>query len=616
MNRLDPETGFVEKFCSVAGDPATICEDNILATIVDRRGRIWIGSVNRGISIYDPATGLMEHLDDSPESPVRLSNNKIWSIYEDRQGNFWLSTNNGLNRIPPGFGTAKVYNHDPTDFNSISSDRIFSVYQDSEGIFWIGTMGGGLNRFDPETGKFKSYDEKDGLPNNVVYATLDDGQGNLWISTNWGLSKFNKRIETFINYDSKDGLQSNEFNANAYFQSGKGEMFFGGMNGFNVFHPSEIVINEVSPRLAFTGFRILNVLHRTDIKNGEIIRLKSNENFFSIEFSALDYTNPYKNLYRYKLQNYDSDWILATASQRRAEYRKVDPGTYRFLVTGSNNDGIWNERGISLTLIIKPPWWSSWIFRVSMLIFLVVLIWSIILLRIRMIRKKHDVEKKMLAIEKQVFELEQKALRLQMNPHFMFNSLNAIQNFVLANDTDKAVNYLAKFSHLMRMILANSTASLITLKDELRALTHYIDLEKLRFDDKFEYVINRDPSIDEEFIEIPPMLFQPYVENSIIHGLINSPRPGLLEITLKKISRGTLMCVVQDNGIGRDKAIAIRNESGIKRQSKGMIITKERLEIFNKQNRQNFSVRVTDLKDENGEAAGTRVEFTIIYKEI
>ncbi len=197
----------------------------------------------------------------------------------------------------------------------------------------------------------------------------------------------------------------------------------------------------------------------------------------------------------------------------------------------------------------------------------------------------------MLSIEKQVFELEQKALRLQMNPHFIFNSLNAIQNFVLINDTDKAVNYLAKFSHLMRMILANSTASFITLKDELKALTYYMDLEKLRFDNKFDYLITRDPSIDEEFVEIPPMLFQPYVENAIIHGFVNSPNPGLLDISLKRMNPGTLLCVIQDNGIGREKAIEIREKSGIKRQPKGMTITQERIEIFNKQSRKNFSVK-------------------------
>jgi sensor histidine kinase YesM len=286
------------------------------------------------------------------------------------------------------------------------------------------------------------------------------------------------------------------------------------------------------------------------------------------------------------------------------------------MVTGSNNDGIWNEEGISLTIVIRPPWWRTWMFRLALVLFIGTAIWGIIITRVRIIRRKHEVERKMLTIEKQIFELEQKALRLQMNPHFIFNSLNAIQNFVLSNDTDKAVNYLAKFSHLMRMILANSTASLITLKDELKALTYYIDLEKLRFDDRFDYQIIRDPGVDEEFVEIPPMLFQPYVENAIIHGLVNSPRRGMLEIAIQRLSPGVLQCSIKDNGIGREKAIEIRNRSGIKRQPKGMIITQERIEIYNRQNRKSFAVRITDLKDEKGEPAGTRVEFTIQYKDI
>jgi ligand-binding sensor domain-containing protein len=616
ISRINPKSLLIRQYRHVEGDSATISEDNILSCYVDSKGRIWVGTVKGGVNIINPGDGSIMHITSNPQSRIQISDNKIWTIYEDRAGNFWLGTNWGLNKLSPDIQTLEVFTHNPQDENTISSDRVFSVHEDDKGIFWLGTMGGGLIRFDPVSGIFKTYAENYGLPNNVVYATLDDGEGNLWLATNWGLSKFNKQRETFINYDTKDGVQGNEFNVGAYFINRKGEMYFGGMSGFNVFHPSEITLNKLPPIMVFTGFRVLNALHKTELESGQTIRLNYDENFFSIEYSALDYTNPPKNLYRYRLENYDDEWVVTNAYQRRAEYRKVDPGTYRFLVTGSNNDGVWNEEGISLTIIIRPPWWQTWMFRLAFVLLMIFLAWSLILVRIKTIRRKHGVEKKMLAIEKQIFELEQKALRLQMNPHFMFNSLNAIQNFVLANDTDKAVNYLAKFSHLMRMILANSTAALITLKDELKALSYYIDLEKLRFDNKFNYVINRDPGIDEEFVEIPPMLFQPYVENAIIHGLVNSPNPGLLEISLKKVNNGTLLCTIQDNGIGREKAIEIRNESGIKRQPKGMNITQERIEIFNRQNRKNFSVRVTDLKDEKGEPAGTRIEFTIQYQEI
>jgi ligand-binding sensor domain-containing protein len=615
MNRIDRKTGKITRYLHKADDSSTICENVILSTMVDSKGRIWIGTVSKGVSIMNPSDGKCLQLSKSPGSKVILSNNNIWSVYEDRDGNFWLGTDKGLNKITPGLESVVVYTNNPSDPFSISSNKVFSIFQDADGTFWIGTMGGGLDHFDPVAGQFKTFTEHDGLPNNVVYATLDDGEGNLWISTNWGLSKFNKLNGTFVNYDTKDGIQCNEFNAGSYFKNKEGEMFFGGMQGINIFHPSEITVNKIPPRMVFTGLRVLNDLLNTDLEDGEIIRLNYNENFFSIEFSGLDYTNPSKNLYRYKLENYDDDWVLVNASRRRADYRKVDPGTYRFMVTGSNNDGVWNQKAISLNIIIRPPWWQTWIFRLFLVLFLGTIIWGIIVWRIKSMRKKHDVEKKMLSIEKQVFELEQKALRLQMNPHFIFNSLNAIQSFVLANDTDKAVNYLAKFSHLMRMILANSTASLITLRDELKALTYYIDLEKLRFDDKFDYKITRDQNIDEEFVEIPPMLFQPYVENAIIHGLVNSPLRGLLEISIRRINPGTLLCTVKDNGIGREKAIEIRNKSGIKRQPKGMIITQERLDIFNKQSNKNFAVRITDLKDDKGEPAGTMVEFTIRYKE-
>ena len=615
VNRLDPITGRITHYYNVPGDDNSLTENNILSMMVDRKGRIWIGT-GKGINIIDPVSGKNTRINKEGQNMIRLIENHVWSVYEDRAGNFWLGTSEGLHRISPDLKDVKVFVNKLGDPNSLSTNKVFSIYEDDEGIYWFGTVGGGLNRYDPIKEEFKVYTEKNGLPNNVVYTTLEDEEGNLWITTNSGISKFNKQSEVFVNYDSRDGIQGNEFNAGAYFRNSRGEMYFGGMTGFTVFHPGEILINRNPPRVVLTRMEVFNESRRTDLDDGEVIRLKYVENFFALEFSALDYTNPSKNLYRYKLENYDGDWIFANAAQRRAEYRKVAPGTYRFLVTGSNNDGVWSPDIVSLTIIMNPPWWKSWIFRIAFAALIFILAWGLIYLRINNIRKKHEVEKKILSIEKQMFELEQKALRLQMNPHFIFNSLNAIQNFVLSNDTDKAVNYLAKFSYLMRMILANSTASNIPLKDELKALTYYMDLERLRFDDKFVYTIQVDPSIDEEFIEIPPMLFQPYVENAIIHGLVNSPKDGLLEIKLQLLEKGILHCIIQDNGIGREKAIELRAKSGIKRQPKGMIITQERLQILNKQSSRNSQVRVTDLKDNQGNPAGTRIELDIQFKEI
>jgi streptogramin lyase len=616
LNRIDPETGLIKRYRHDPDDPATISHDEIYFLYVSPDGNLWV-STGEGLDVVDVHSGrVIRRFKKNENSPQGLSDDVVWSMMQDRKGNLWIGTGNGLNVFDQDLNRIRIYRNDFSNPSSLRSNWIFSIYEDEDGIIWVGTMGGGLSRIDPLTGLVRNYDESDGLPNNVVYAILEDNAGSFWMSTNSGLSRFNRQTGTFVNYDTKDGIQGNEFNAGAYFKNRNGEMFFGGMNGFNVFFPSDITLNRIPPIVVLTRFSVMNETVDTDLENGEVFRLGHLENFFSIEFSALDYTNPPKNLYRYQLENYDAEWVYAGSDRRRAEYRKVNPGTYTFKVTGSNNDGIWNEDGVSLKIIVAPPWWQSWWFRLTAFILITVILWNIVYFRTRSIKRKHEVEKKMLDIEKQVFELEQKALQLQMNPHFIFNSLNAIQNFVLSNDTDKAVNYLAKFSHLMRMILANSTTPLISLKDELKSLAYYLDLEQLRFDNKFEYEIIKDSTIDESFIVIPPMLLQPYAENAIIHGFVNSPKPGRLKIILRGIAAGTLQCIIEDNGIGREKAIEIRSQSGIARKPRGMLITQQRLEILNKQSRKNYSVQITDLKDEQGAAAGTRVEFIIQYQEI
>jgi len=292
----------------------------------------------------------------------------------------------------------------------------------------------------------------------------------------------------------------------------------------------------------------------------------------------------------------------------------VKPGTYVFSVQGSNNDGFWDEDGVSLTIIITPFWYNTWLFRGFLLLLFIFTVWFVISRRFRNIRKQYNVEKRVLDIEKQLFETELQALRLQMNPHFIFNTLNSIQSFILTNDTDKAVNYLGKFSQLMRQILANSRESYISVDEELKGLRYYMDIEKLRFDNKFDYSVSLDPEIDGEFMEIPPMVIQPYVENAIIHGLIHKRGTGQIDLNVSLVN-DYMLWVIEDNGIGRSKAMKIREDSGLHRKSRGMLITMERLEVLNKINKDKFSVKVIDLKNESGEATGTRVELMISYNE-
>jgi len=583
--------------------------------IQDRSGFIWLGTYG-GLCKLDPKTNKMTTYRNHSNDPYSLSNDIIFSITEDSKNNIWVGTyGGGISVLNKKTNKFKIYKHSYTDTTSLSNNRIFSVYEDRDGFYWIGTMGGGLNKFDPRTGKFKIYTENEGLSNNVVYAALEDKDGNLWISTNGGISKFNKKKETFVNYDVKEGVQSNEFNSAAAFQSSNGEMFFGGMNGFNAFFPEEIKKNTHVPRIVITAFKVFNNTVHDECFGGDTIVLKHSDNFFSFEFSALDFTNPAKNRYAYKLENIDRRWIYTDANRRYAEYTNLSPGTYIFKVKGSNNDGVWNDEGIAITIIIRPPWWATWSFRISTALLLIVLIVWIVSIRMRQMRRKHEVERKMLDIEKQLFELEQKALRLQMNPHFIFNSLNSIQSFILSNDTDKAISYMAKFSQLMRLILTNSRESFIPVKDEMKGLQYYLDIEQLRFDNKFDYSIHIDKEIDDEFMGIPPMIMQPYVENAVLHGIINKKSKGHISVSLK-LENKIIFCVIEDDGVGRERAMQIKNESGLKHKSRGMVITKERLEILNKQNKNQITVNVIDLMDDSDNPKGTRVEINIPYKDV
>jgi ligand-binding sensor domain-containing protein len=612
LNRYDPRTGRFNRFTYDPENPSGLPDDNIYLLAEDSKGRIWAGTPG-GARIIRTEPFDIQPISDSKGKEVILSGQLIWSFLEDSKGNFWIGTTSGLNRINGDFDSIAVFRHIPGDPTSLANNGVLYLTEDRQGYIWIGTMGGGLCRYDPATKKFTTFGEEEGLPNSVIYAAIEDEEGNLWLSSNGGIIKFIRDNGIFISYDAIDGVQGSEFNMGAYFRNEKGEIFFGGMNGLNIFHPGNIRKNLDPPKVVFTGVRVFNEKLNRTLNDGDTLILGPSDNFFTIEFSALDYTNPAKNWYRYRLEGYDGEWVIRDARNRIAEYKKVPHGHYTFRASGSNNDGIWNEEGIQLYIVLRASWYETLAFRVSIVVFLILLIWGFIYYRFLTIRRKHDMERKMLLVEKQVIELEQKALRLQMNPHFIFNSLNAIQNFVISNETEKAVNYLAKFSHLMRMILANSMASAVSLKDELKGLFYYMDLERLRFDNRFDYRLDIDPSIEQDFIEIPPMLLQPYVENAILHGFMASDRPGLLLISLR-INRDLLLCTIEDNGIGRAAAAKLLEQSGINRQSRGMMITRERLEVLNRQRKSNFSVKVTDLKDADGKATGTRVEINIQFK--
>lgn len=365
LERFD-RTG--KRFIHYRNDPAnphSLSSKGVSTIYEDHTGTLWIGTGAGGLDRFDRATGQLVRYQYDSANPYSLSDNNVYAIFADAAHELWIGTTGGLNKFDRLANRFIRYQHDHANPKSLSNNHVFSIYADhhDSNTLWIGTWGGGLDQFDKRTSEFTHFTEKDGLPNGVIYGILGDEAGNLWLSTNNGLSRFDPRAKTFRNYDVDDGLQSNEFNQGAFFKNKNGEMFFGGIAGFNRFHPAHIDDNPHSPPIVLTAFKKFDRLAKLDTAITDITRLKLSyrDNFFSFAFAALDYTNPAKNQYAYKLEGFDDDWIYC-GTRRYASYTNLDGGEYTFHVKGANSDGVWNEQGIAVTIIVTPPFWKTWWF--------------------------------------------------------------------------------------------------------------------------------------------------------------------------------------------------------------------------------------------------------------
>lgn len=373
-------------------DDKSLNSNYIMTLKEDRAGKIWIGTSGGGLITFDPYIKKILRFVKTGKLANELSSNYIWSIMEDKNGYIWIGTwGAGLNRYDPKANINKIFYYNPNDQNSISNNTILSIYEDIQGNIWIGTLGGGLNRYHPESETFSNITENDGLPNNVVYGILEDESGNLWLSTNRGLSCFNTTTREFRNFDLYDGLQSYEFNQGAYCKGKEGVMYFGGVNGVTFFNPKNIKKNENIPPIVITDFKIFDKSAKTFFKATDELQLLYSQNFFSFEFAALDYTAPMKNKYVYILEGFDKEWVQA-GSRRYASYTNLDPGRYVFRVKGSNNDEIWNEAGVAITLTITPPFWKTGWFTISIVLSIIGITFMIVRYRINRLKRKKEIQ--------------------------------------------------------------------------------------------------------------------------------------------------------------------------------------------------------------------------------
>ncbi len=446
---LDPMSGTADHYKNDPANPNSLSDNRIRHIFLDRQGSLWFATWN-GLNRFDSKTKRFKIFQNHPENPNSLSDNRVRTIFQDHLGALWIGTYGGLNLYDQEQQQFIVFKNNPTDKLSLSNDRVLCIYEDHNGTIWLGTYGGGLDKFDRDEFTFTHYTVEDGLPNDVIYGILEDDAGELWLSTNKGLSHFDPERETFQNYDVNDGLQSDEFNGGAYLRSAGGEVFFGGINGFTMFYPNDVKGNQYIPPVVITTFRKYDkpVELKESISQIPEIRLSYKDDFFSFEFASLDYTNPEKNEYAYQLEGFDKDWIYS-GNRRYASYTNLNGGEYLLRVRGANSDGVWNNTGVALKVIITPPFWATWWFRISAA--LSVILVGVVTYKIRISNIEAKKRKLELLVAQRTHELNQRNRQLIRAQKSTDDILNNVEEGLFLLTPDLRLDQ--KYSEILETIL-------------------------------------------------------------------------------------------------------------------------------------------------------------------
>ena len=584
--------------------------------VFDKDGTVYITSLNNGFYVWNYPEQTATHINKSDVDSKNADNNILSPCLIDSKNNCWFTSSNGVYRF---IKKEKRYSHITTIANrqlppmGITMDAA----EDKLGHIWIVTQSGGLYEWYEENGKqtINNYTSASGigLPADFNWRIMQSPVDSmLWISNVAGLLRFDPVKKKVVSVFSKqNGLSEDDggYTFNILNNRVLAQLYYGVLHLMDL---NTYRFNPVKPQVQLESLKVMGkeFVYTIDSSHQEI-RLDADENFLQFEFAALVFNNSNRNQYAWMMEGVDKDWIYA-GNENRVNYSRLQPGTYTFKVKAANNDGLWGDE-LQIKITIRPPFYASWWFISFCVIALASILFYWNRYRVSQARKEEQLKAN---FQQQIAETEMKALRAQMNPHFIFNSLNSIQKYILKNEHFEASQYLTKFSRLIRLILDHSDQNSITLSSELDLLKLYVEMESLRFDNKFDYKILVDEHLNIETGEIPSMLIQPYVENAIWHGLLHKEEKGLLTIHFSKKENNRLHVMIEDNGIGRERAVQLRSKQILKKKSYGMQITENRIAVINRTHNINASCEIIDLKDAAGNAAGTRVVLDIPLKPL
>jgi len=640
---------FDEEFGFVTEKAKAIFEDN--------QGDIWVGTEGEGIGVYSQYDGLdtmyrfttstglssnwIKGFAQAPgrskevyiatygagilkttkgfDFPINATFKKVSGVPERisslqyHKGKFWFTSPSG------DFGYLE--NDDPVVFQQ--GQNVFRNLVLNDDFVWLGSADNGVLKMRIEEGEILSeywLNADNGLSSNNIYQLELIGD-KLWIGSERGLDRVQldsvSEVVKIDHFGVEEGFEGGETNINASYVDQDLKLWSGTVDGLFVYQGGDVNYSQnKEPRLFLRDFSIFyesieNTQYSDYFADGRMqgdLVLPYDQNHIGFSFYAIHYTYAKNIRYRWKLDGADRDWT-PPSTNTTATYSNLGPGRYTFNLQAST-DGSWEGETIQLSFEIDEPYFEKFWFKAMYFSAIGLVLLIIVLIIIFRLKKKNRALREKLEIEKNLIELEQKALRLQMNPHFIFNVLTSIHNLIILKDTDKARYALAKFSKLMRRVLENSREKFISIDDEIETLENYVQLEKLTSNLDIELKIEMDENIDAAEELLPPLMIQPFVENAIIHGLKELDYPGVIEVGFKLINDHLLECYVQDNGRGRAKAATINAQKENYHKSTALQVTQERLSNLNKKS-DFLPFEIIDLKNSKGEPAGTKVIFRL-----
>ncbi len=553
---IQPGTG-VHSFAQDAGD----------------KNIVWVGT-NRGLFTYNKQTG-----ESNSFEPVNKTNITITEIYTEENGNVWFSTlEKGMGLYNLKYKTLQFYPYKKSKTTAATTFPIKTFCYKSPGQFFVAVM--------------------DSLP--AIFNT-------------------ESRTYLFIDDSTLSG-SSNQTTDIKVDKLGNLILFKGGRFYFSNVSQNDLLKTSVRPDSSllapfFKGIQVENGRELANLDyHPELLKkivLKHDQNSIIVFYDVIDFSDKKDIQFAWKMDGFTDRWVemptINIDSGLFAFMRDIEPGKYKFQVKVRIGKGEWRKQIAEMEIIIKPAFWQTWWFWLSVVAAIAILIFSIVKLRVRAVRKQERVKA---AHEKQLVELEAKALRSQMNPHFIFNCLNSIKSLIQEQQTEKGVTYLTTFSKLIRTLFNNADKKEITLYDEIETCKLYLQLEAMRFDTKFSYEVNVDDSIDLKSVQVPALIIQPFIENAIWHGIMPRNNGGRLSLNVSR-KNDTVEIIIEDDGIGREASQQNKSGSSLTHQSKGVNLTQARLELDNLLQQRQASLETIDQKDEKGIAAGTKIIITI-----